>query len=78
MNKRGFAAMDPEKRREAAAKGGMAGKGRGGTFRDPEVARAAGRIGGKNVRKEDRMFYKDRSLAARAGRIGGVKKADKP
>ncbi len=42
---RGFAAMDPEKQREIASKGGQAS---GGNFKnDREKARAAGRKGGQ-------------------------------
>jgi uncharacterized protein len=44
-SKRGFAAMDPEKQREIASKGGRAS---GGNFaNDPQRAAEAGRKGGR-------------------------------
>ena len=46
--KRGFAAMDPKKRREIASKGGKAAQTRGTGHRfDHEEAVTAGRKGGK-------------------------------
>lgn len=45
-SKRGFASMDPEKRREIASKGGRAS---GGNFKnDPRRAAEAGRKGGQH------------------------------
>ena len=45
-SKRGFAAMDPERQREIASKGGRAS---GGNFaRDPQRAAEAGRKGGRS------------------------------
>jgi general stress protein YciG len=51
--KRGFAAMDPNKQREIASKGGKAtqAKGTGHRF-DHEEAAAAGRKGGLSVSKK--------------------------
>jgi len=47
-NKRGFAAMDPEKRRQIASMGGKAAQKRGTGHRfDHEEAVTAGRKGGK-------------------------------
>lgn len=44
---RGFAAMDPERRRAAAAKGGAAVPADRRSFsKDPELATRAGKIGG--------------------------------
>jgi len=68
MSKRGFAAMDPEKRRELARKGGRAAHehGRAHEF-TPEEAREAGRKGGESVSR-------DREHMARIGRLGGTKR----
>ena len=63
---RGFAAMDPEKQRAIASKGGKAS---GGNFRnDPARAAAAGRKGGES---SGGNFANDRARAAEAGRKGG-------
>ncbi len=63
---RGFAAMDPEKQRAIASKGGKAS---GGNFRnDPKRAAAAGRKGGES---SGGNFANDRARAAEAGRKGG-------
>jgi general stress protein YciG len=63
-NVRGFAAMDVEKQREIASKGGKAAheKGAAPEF-DSEKAREAGRKGGKEVSK-------DRGHMAKIGRKG--------
>lgn len=51
---RGFAAMDPDRRREVAAKGGKSTpKESRSFFKDPELARAAGRKGGLAGRKSN-------------------------
>ena len=63
---RGFAAMDPEKQRAIASKGGKAS---GGNFRnDPARAAQAGRKGGE---ASGGNFAHDRARAAEAGRKGG-------
>ncbi len=63
---RGFAAMDPEKQRAIASKGGKAS---GGNFRnDPVRAAQAGRKGGE---ASGGNFANDRARAAEAGRKGG-------
>ena len=63
---RGFAAMDPEKQRAIASKGGKAS---GGYFKnDPARAAAAGRKGGE---ASGGNFAHDRARAAEAGRKGG-------
>lgn len=63
---RGFAAMDPEKQREIASKGGKIAHLRGNAHEfTPEEAREAGRKGGKAVSK-------DRKHMARIGRRGGA------
>jgi uncharacterized protein len=47
--RRGFAAMDPEKRRTIAALGGKACRDENRAYsRDPELAKRAGKIGGTN------------------------------
>lgn len=69
---RGFAAMDEEKRREIAKKGGESVPDEKRSFsRDPELAAEAGRKGGESVPPEKRPFAQDPELAAEAGRKGG-------
>ena len=49
--KRGFAAMSPDKRREIASRGGKGVPASKRSFtRDPELASAAGRKGGRGRR----------------------------
>jgi general stress protein YciG len=62
---RGFAAMDPERQREIASKGGRIAHLRGNAHEfTSEEAREAGRKGGQSVSK-------DRKHMARIGRLGG-------
>lgn len=62
---RGFAAMDPEKQREIARKGGKIAHLRGNAHEfTSEEAREAGRKGGQSVSK-------DRKHMAEIGRLGG-------
>lgn len=62
---RGFAAMDPEKQREIASKGGKAAHEKGTAHEwDSEEAREAGRKGGETVSK-------DREHMSEIGRKGG-------
>jgi general stress protein YciG len=62
---RGFAAMDPERQREIASKGGKIAHLRGNAHEfTPDEAREAGRKGGQSVSK-------DRKHMARIGRLGG-------
>lgn len=68
--KRGFASMSPERRREIASKGGKAAQapGGGGHKFTSEEARAAGKIGGKRVhelKKAHRFTSEEASLAAK-------------
>lgn len=64
--KRGFATMDPEKRRKIASAGGRAAhaSGNGHEF-DAAEAREAGRKGGEAISQ-------DRAYMAEIGRAGGV------
>ncbi len=63
---RGFAAMDREKQRAIASKGGKAS---GGNFKnDPARAAAAGRKGGE---ASGGNFANNRERASEAGRKGG-------
>lgn len=67
--RRGFALMDPERRREIASRGGQsvpAAKRSFSTSR--ELAADAGRKGGQNTKPEDRGFSRDRALASAAGK----------
>lgn len=69
---RGFAAMDPERQRAIARKGGLAVKPEQRSFsKSPELAAAAGRKGGSSVPPESRSYFKNRDLAVSAGRKGG-------
>ncbi len=66
-SKRGFASMDPEKRRMISRKGGQAAHAKGAAHEfTPEEARVAGRKGGQAVSR-------DRLHMARIGRRGGLK-----
>ena len=70
--KRGFAAMDREKQRAIASKGGQAVPGEKRSFsKDPALAANAGRKGGQSVAPKARTFSRDPGLAAEAGRKGG-------
>jgi uncharacterized protein len=66
---RGFSAMDPEKQREIARKGGIAAhaQGRAHVFTHEE-ARVAGHKGGETVSR-------DREHMAEIGRLGGKARA---
>lgn len=64
-SKRGFAAMDPQKQREIASKGGRAAHEKGTAHEfTPEEARVAGRKGGEAVSQ-------NREHMAAIGRKGG-------
>jgi general stress protein YciG len=69
---RGFASMDPVKRREIASKGGKSVPAKlRSFFRDRKLAQAAGKKGGVSVAPKNRSFSRDRALAVEAGRKGG-------
>lgn len=73
ISKRGFASMDPERRRELARKGGQnVPKEARGFSKSPELAAEAGRRGGQSVPPTERAFASNRELAAAAGRKGGA------
>ncbi len=62
----GFAAMDPEKQREIASKGGRTAHAKGSAHEfTPEEAREAGRKGGEVVSKNHEHM-------AAIGRLGGL------
>lgn len=70
--RRGFAAMDKEKRREIARKGGANVPHDKRSFaQNRTLAVEAGRKGGRSVAARDRSFSQNRELAAEAGRKGG-------
>lgn len=70
--RRGFAAMDQDKQREIARKGGANVPHHKRSFaQDRTLASEAGRKGGRSVAAHDRSFSQDRQLAAAAGRKGG-------
>jgi general stress protein YciG len=65
MSKRGFAAMDPEKQREIAKRGGIAAHVHGNAHEfTREEAGVAGKKGGDTISQ-------DREHMARIGRLGG-------
>jgi uncharacterized protein len=69
--KKGFAAMDPEKHREIASKGGQVAHAKGTTRQfTSEEARAAGRKGGEKT-SENREHMRE------IGRRGGQARARK-
>src|SRR5512138_2579894 len=69
---RGFAAMDDNKQREIASKGGKAAHEKGTAHEfTPQEAREAGRKGGEKVSQ-------DRTHMAEIGRKGGEARADDP
>lgn len=71
---RGFAAMDADRQRAIARKGGESVPAEKRSFsQDRGLASAAGRKGGQSVADENRSFSRNRDLAARAGQKGGSK-----
>ncbi len=82
-SKRGFASMDPQRKREIASQGGRAAHEKGTAHEfSPEEARAAGRKGGEVVsrnrehmasigRKGGEAVSRDREHMAMIGRKGG-------
>ena len=72
MQRVGFGAMDPEKRREVASRGGRAAHARGHAYEFTSAeAREAGRLGGAIVSQ-------DRDHMAEIGRKGGRAKRKRP
>lgn len=69
---RGFAAMDPEKQRMIASKGGKAAHAKGTAHEfTPEEARAAGRKGGQAAHAKGTAHQFTPEEARAAGRKGG-------
>jgi general stress protein YciG len=69
---RGFAAMDDDKQRKIASKGGESVPDEKRSFsQDRELAAEAGRKGGASVPDDKRSFSQDRTLASKAGAKGG-------
>lgn len=72
-SKRGFASMDPDKRREIAAKGGASVPNEKRSFAaNRALAVLAGQKGGAATPSSKRAFSRDRALATSAGRAGGI------
>jgi uncharacterized protein len=68
-SKRGFAAMDEDKKREIASKGGQSVPDEKRSFsQDPELASEAGKKGGE---ESGGNFKNDPERAAEAGKKGG-------
>jgi general stress protein YciG len=73
--RRGFAAMDPARRKQIASKGGQSVKAENRSFsKNRELAANAGKKGGMSVDPGDRAFSRDRELAREAGRRGARRK----
>lgn len=73
-SQRGFAAMDAEKQRAIARKGGESVPAeKRSFFQNRTLAAEAGRKGGQSVADEHRSFSRDRTLASQAGQKGGQK-----
>lgn len=71
--KRGFAAMDPDRQREIARKGGLAVPPEKRSFSTSRaLAASAGSLGGKAVDPSKRSFAQNRDLAVESGRKGGA------
>ncbi|MDQ0503462.1 con-10 family general stress protein [Xanthobacter agilis] len=71
---RGFAAMDTEKQRAIARKGGESVPAEKRSFsQNRALAAAAGRKGGQSVSDDQRSFSRNRTLASQAGQKGGQK-----
>jgi general stress protein YciG len=69
---RGFANMDPERRREVAAKGGAhAGANKRSFSKNPELAAAAGRKGGLAAAAKKQTLSADAALALAASHKAG-------
>ncbi|GHE75742.1 hypothetical protein GCM10019059_38890 [Camelimonas fluminis] len=68
-SRRGFASMDPARRKEIASKGGRSvPKEKRAFFTHTGLAATAGSKGGKSVGAGERAFSQDRTLASRAGK----------
>ncbi|MCL8384440.1 MULTISPECIES: con-10 family general stress protein [Xanthobacter] len=73
-SQRGFAAMDAEKQRAIARKGGESVPAeKRSFFQNRTLAAEAGRKGGQSVADDQRSFSRDRTLASQAGQKGGQK-----
>lgn len=71
-SRRGFASMDPEKRRAIASKGGKAAHAQGSAHEfTPEEARIAGRKGGEAAHARGTAHQFTPEEAREAGRKGG-------
>ncbi len=71
---RGFAAMDPEKQRQIASKGGRAAHAKGTAHHfTPEEAREAGRKGGMAAHAKGTAHEFTPEEAREAGRKGGLR-----
>jgi uncharacterized protein len=71
---RGFAAMDAEKQREIASKGGKAAHAKGTAHKfTPEEAREAGRKGGQAAHAKGTAHKFTPEEAREAGRKGGLR-----
>jgi general stress protein YciG len=75
-SRRGFAAMDPEKRRAVASKGGIAAHAKGTAHRFTSAeASAAGRKGGRVAHARGTAHRFSAAEASAAGRKGGRARA---
>jgi general stress protein YciG len=71
-SRRGFAAMDPQRQREIASRGGKAAHQKGTAHQfNAEEARAAGSKGGQAAHRKGTAHEFDSDEAREAGRKGG-------
>ncbi len=71
--RRGFACMTPEKRKELASRGGKAvPAGKRSFAQNRELASEAGKRGGMAVPASKRTYSLNRELASTSGRKGGM------
>jgi uncharacterized protein len=69
---RGFAAMDPQRQREIASRGGKAAHQKGTAHEfNPDEARSAGSKGGQAAHRKGTAHEFDSDEAREAGRKGG-------
>ena len=70
---RGFASLDPERRKEIARLGGKSvPPEKRSFFQNRALAASAGSIGGKALEGHKRSFATNPALAAEAGKKGGL------
>lgn len=75
-SRRGFAAMDAEKQREIAKKGGRAAHAKGSAHQfSADEARVAGRKGGQTVSQNREYMAR---IGRKGGEVSGMKRGSRP